>query len=109
LVGPTNELSEKSDTVRPDGMVRMNIYIDVYDFSETGQKLWNLENYPHGEAYFELAYGAFMDGDINLAIEYFSKTIEALQNGHALTVVNGQKPLDEDYDCSKRALLRVVP
>ncbi len=83
--------------------------IDIYDFSEIGRKLWNLEKYPHADVYFDLAYNAIMDGDINLSREYFSKTVEALQNGNALTVLNGQKPLDKDYDCSKRAVLRVVP
>lgn len=87
----------------------MNIDIDIFGFSESGRRLWNLEQYPHAEAYYELAYGAFMDGDINLAMEYFLKTVEALQKGNALTVMNGKKPLDEDYNASKRPLLRIVP
>ena len=86
----------------------MNVYIDIFDFAEYKRKINNLEKYPHAEAYYELAYRAVMDGDVNLGIEYFSKTLEALENGNALTVMNGQKPLDEDYNCSKRAKLEVV-
>jgi hypothetical protein len=86
----------------------MNIDIDMFDFSEITRKLWSLENHPHAEVYCELAYQTIMDGDINLAREYFSRTVEALENGHALTVLDGQKPLDEHYDFGKRAVLRVV-
>jgi hypothetical protein len=79
------------------------------DFSEFERALVEMGKHPQAEAYFELAYQSIKDGDINLGREYFLKTVEALQNGHALTVMNGQKPLDEHYDCSKRAVLRVVP
>ena len=82
--------------------------IDIYDFEFEG-KLCNLEKYPHAEAYFELACRAIMDGDNNLAREHMSKTEEALQKGVALHVLDGQKPMYEDYDYSKRAKLEVIP
>lgn len=86
----------------------MNIDIDIFDFSESGRKLWNLEDYPQAELYFEMAYQAVMDKDIHLAMEYFMKTVKTLQNGNALTVLDGKKPQDEGHDYSKRAKLVVV-
>jgi hypothetical protein len=88
--------------------VIMNRDIEMSEFSGIERKLWSLENHPYADAYFKLAYQAIMDGDINLGKKYFSKTVEALEHGHALTVLNGQKPLDKDYDCSKRAVLQIV-
>ena len=82
--------------------------IDMYDFSEFERELLNLGKHPQAEAYFEFAYRAIMDGDINLAREYISKTEEAIQKGVVLTPLDGQKPLNEDYDYSKRAMLEVV-
>jgi hypothetical protein len=86
----------------------MNIGIDIFGFSEFGRKLWNIESYPHGELYYDLAYHAIVDGDIDLAMKYFSKTIEALEDGHALSVLDGQKPADGEYDPKKRARLKLV-
>jgi hypothetical protein len=82
--------------------------IDMYDFSEFERELLNPGKHPQAEAYFELAYRAIMDGDNKLAIEYMSKTEEAIQKGIVLAVLDGQKPLTEDYDYSKRAMLEVV-
>lgn len=82
--------------------------IDMYHFSEFERELLNPGKHPQAEAYFELAYRAIMDGDTNLAREYISQTEEAIQKGVVLTVLDGQKPLDEDYDYSKRAMLEVV-
>ena len=82
--------------------------IDMYDFSEFQREILNPGKHPQAEAYFELAYRAIMDGDNNLAKEYMSKTEEAIQKGVALTVLDGQKPLNEDYDYSEPAMLEVV-
>ena len=82
--------------------------IDVYDLPEFVQELLNIGKHPQAEAYFELAYRAIMGGDNNLAREYMSKTEEALQKGVALHVLDGQKPICEDYDHSKRAKLEVI-
>mgnify|MGYP006286466963 CR=1 FL=1 len=86
----------------------MKINMNMFGISDSAHMLWNLENYPHAELYYELAYHALVDGDLHLAMAYFSKTVEALQNGNALTVVNGQKPLNEDYISRKRAELKIV-
>lgn len=80
----------------------------MYDFSEFERELLNPGEHRQADAYFDLAHRAIMDGDNKLAREYLSKTIEAIQKGIVLTVLNGQKPLNEDYDYSKRAMLEVV-
>jgi hypothetical protein len=87
----------------------MNFDMDLFDLSEPSRKLWNLEDYPHACLYYDLAYQAVVEGDIDLAMAYFSKTLAALQNGSALTVLNGKKPLGESYDGNKRGVLRIVP
>jgi len=83
--------------------------IEMYDFPEIQRELVCLGKHRQAEAYFDLAYRAIMDGDSNLAREYLLKTVEAIQKGIVLTVLDGQKPLNEDYDYSKRAMLEVVP
>ncbi len=83
--------------------------MDMYDFTEIEGELLNLGKHPQAEAYFDLAYRAITDGDSNLAGEYLSKTEEAILKGSVLTVLDGQKPLNEDYDHSKRGRLEVAP
>jgi hypothetical protein len=83
--------------------------IEMYDFPEIQRELLCQGKHPQAEAYFDLAYRAIMDGDSNLAREYLLKTVEAVQKGIVLTVLDGQKPLNEDYDYSKRAKLEVMP
>jgi hypothetical protein len=82
--------------------------IEMYDFPEIQRELLCLGKHSQAEAYFELAYRAIMDGDNNLAREYMSRTEEAIQKGIVLAVLDGQKPLTEDYDYSRRAMLEVV-
>ena len=82
--------------------------IDMYDFSEYERELLDIGKHPQAEAYFDLAYRAVVEGDLNLAKEYMSKSEEAILQGFALTVLEGQKPQDEDYDYSTRAILEVV-
>jgi hypothetical protein len=82
--------------------------ITVHGFSEFERELLNPGKHLQAEAYFDLAYRAIMDGDNDLAREYLSKTIEAIQKGVVLSVLDGQKPLNEDYDYSKRAILEIV-
>ena len=82
--------------------------IDMYDFSEYERELLDIGKHPQAEAYFDLAYRAVIEGDLDLAKEYMSKSEEAILQGFAVSVVNGQKPLDEDYDYSKRPNLGIV-
>lgn len=86
----------------------MTIDMDLVGMSESGRKLWNLENYPHAELYYDLAYRAITAGDIEVAMKYFRKTVDALEKGSGLTILNGQKPGDENYDGKSKAALKVV-
>ena len=82
--------------------------IELYDLPEIQRELLCPGRHRQADAYFDLAYGAILDGDSNLAGEYLARTVEAIQKGIVLTVLNGKKSLNEDYDYSKRAMLEVV-
>jgi hypothetical protein len=82
--------------------------IELYDFPEIQRELLCPGEHRQADAYFDLAYGAILDGDSNLAGKYLARTVEAIQKGVVLTVLDGKKPLNEDYDCRKRVILRVV-
>ena len=83
--------------------------IEMYDFPDIQRELVCLGKHGQAEAYFYLAYRAIIRGDNNLAREYLSKTAEAIRKGIVLTVLDGKKPVSEDYDVGKRATLKVVP
>jgi|GEM_PF-3940323 len=87
----------------------MHIDMEMFGISEFARKLWNLEDYPHAELYYELAYEALLEGDVQTATAYFSKTMKALEKGNALTVLNGQKAPGQSYSSRKRAHLKVIP
>jgi len=82
--------------------------IELYDLPDIQRELLCPDKHPQAEAYFDLAYGAILDGNSNLAGEYLSKAVQAIQKGVVLTVLDGEIPLNEDYDCHKRARLNVV-
>lgn len=82
--------------------------IEFYDFPEIQRELLCPGEHRQADAYFDLAYRAILDGDSTLAGEYLARTLEAIEKGVVLTVLDGQKPLNEDYDYSERAILKVV-
>lgn len=82
--------------------------IEMYDFPEIQRELLCPGEHRQADAYFDLAYRAVLNGDSNLAKEYLWKTMEAIEKGIVLTLLDGQKSLAEEYDYSERAILKVV-